>query len=42
MNTVIETKCVSRLDRFGRVLLWSGLGICVVAATLYDIYGIFG
>ena len=42
MNTVIETKCVNRLDRIGRVLLWSGLGTCVVAATLYDIYVMFG
>ena len=42
MNTLTETKCVSKLDKLGRALLWSGLGICVVAATLYDIYWIFG
>ena len=42
MNTLTETKCVSQLDRFGRVLLWSGLGVCVAAATFYDIYLMFG
>lgn len=43
MNTTIDTKYVSKFSSLSRLLIWGGLGVCVAAATLYDIgYWVFG
>ncbi len=37
MNTTVDPKCMNQFTRVIRILVWSGLGICIVAATAYDV-----
>ena len=37
MNTSANPNCMSQFTRVIRILVWSGLGICIAAATAYDV-----
>jgi hypothetical protein len=37
VNTTANSNCGSQFDRVVRGLIWSGLSLCIAAATIYDI-----
>lgn len=43
MNTIMSEKHVRQINRVVNYLVLSGLGVCVAAATLYDVrHWVFG
>ena len=41
MNTVQNERCITQASRVVPVLVWSGLGFCAAAATIYDLRDLF-
>jgi hypothetical protein len=42
MNASENTRCAEQAGKIAPILVWSGLGLCAAAATLYDLRDIVG
>jgi hypothetical protein len=42
MSTLSDARCAVQASKIVPALVWSGLGICALAATIYDLRDMFG